>query len=75
MDISSPNMENVSSLGFDLKTDNKNLTGHIWIDYIRLIDKEGREELFFTGDNLEFNFSEHSLVWIAGAREYPREYR
>ena len=68
---SSPDLRDVTSLGFDLKTDRNTLSGRIWIDYIRLIDKDGNEEILSDEDDLKFVVSDKSLIWISAAREYP----
>lgn len=69
--LSAPNMKEVSGLGFDLKTNDKALSGSIWVDYVRLIDKKGNEEILSDGSELNLNLFECPLIWIAGAREYP----
>ena len=67
----SPNLRDITSLGFDMKTDGKPVSGRIWIDYIRLIDAEGNEEMLSDEGELEFVALNKSLAWISGAREYP----
>lgn len=66
-----PNIKDVSALGFDLKTKDKALSGRIWVDYVRLIDKEGNEEMLSDGSDSNIIFLGRSLIWNTGAREYP----
>lgn len=65
-----PNMKNISGLGFDLKTTGKPLSGFIWIDYVRLINKNGDEVVLSDGDSTSFIFLERQLVWVTGANEF-----
>jgi hypothetical protein len=65
-----PAMDNVTGIGFDLKTDDRARTGKIWIDYVRLVDEAGNEEVLSKGDDDRVEFSGRTLVWGAGAREY-----
>lgn len=66
-----PNIKNVSAIGFDLKTTDETLSGRIWIDYLRLIDKKGSEIILSDGSNNNLNYLNQPLRWVTGAREYP----
>lgn len=69
--LSSPDLANVTGLGFDLKTDDRVLSGSIWIDYIRLRATDGTEVTLSEANDIDFEFFGRQLRWISGAREYP----
>jgi len=68
--LGEPNLRKVSSLGFDLKTEADALSGRIWIDYLRLVNKEGNEEILADGNSLNVKVQGHPMVWLAGAQQY-----
>ncbi len=69
--LSSPDLTNVTGFGFDLKTENRVLSGSIWIDYIRLRATDGTEVTLSEANDINFEFLERQLRWMSGARNYP----
>ena len=67
-----PDISNVTAFGFDLKTTKKPINAKIWIDYIRLIDNDGKEILFSDADKKDFFFQNKHIKWISDWREYPQ---
>jgi hypothetical protein len=65
-----PDLSDVTAFGLDEKTSSNTLTGRIWVDYFRLIDRNGKETLLSDCDHLQFKFQGRELEWIVGGRQY-----
>jgi len=69
-ETNSTRLDDVTSLGFDVKTSRKPLIGKIWLDYLRLIDQDDNEIVLTDADSLTVDFQHTKAIWISGARQY-----
>jgi hypothetical protein len=61
-----PNISDITAFGWDLKTAKNPISGKIWIDYIRFVDKEGREIVFSDADKKKIIFQNKHVNWMSG---------
>jgi hypothetical protein len=64
-----PDLNDVTAFGLDEKTKTA-LAGRIWLDYFRLVNRDGADILLSNCDHLEFHFQGRELRWIVGVRNY-----
>lgn len=65
-----PNLSDVTAFGLDEKTSSNTLSGRIWVDFFRLVSRNGRETLLSDCDHLQFKFQGRELEWVVGGRQY-----
>ncbi len=60
----------VTAFGFDVKSQMFDLQASVWIDFVRLVRRDGSVIQLSDGDAEDFNFGSHGLKWFSSTRVY-----